>query len=1232
MTVAPAAGLIPYVPRLALDWAARFGDTQFCVLEGSMVFIDLSGFTALSERLSRLGREGAEQVTDVINATFTDLLEAAYAAGGSLLKFGGDALLLFFEGDGHGPRAAHAAHAMRARLRRRGPAVTPAGKATLRMSVGAHSGEFNFFLVGEHHRELIVTGPGATMTASMEGAASAGQILCSPATAELLPARCRGQSLGPGVLLASAPAIVEQDFVPVDQHVDPRPFVPEALRSVVEAGGAEAEHRAASVAFVHFDGTDALITAQGPAAVADRLHRLVLTAQRALRAHDLCFLSTDLDKDGGKLILTGGVPTAHEDDEDRLLRAVRAIVDGDHGLSVRAGVHRGPLFAGEVGPDYRRTYTIMGDTVNTAARVMAHAKAAEALATPAFLRGVRALVEQQPIEPFAAKGKARPLEASRVGAVFADHVESALIGEGPLVGRDEELAVLRSWVDSPGDEGSAMTVVGEPGSGKSHLVAALARDCTRPVTILRGDAFQSAVPYAPLRAQLRAWMGVGDRPTAHELATALGHDGAHGAPFLGRALGLDGEGLGAIAKDMPPAAIRQRTNAAIRSIAPLEEPRVIIVEDAQHLDQDTGSFLTDLLGTASAWRVLLIARPDSVSLGAQLVVGPLSDDAAEKLALATAEGQIERGTVRQLVRRADGNPLLLVELIRSVVSGRSPDDLPENLEKLGSTAIDRLPPVARRQLRYLSVLGSRFSRDLAEATLQAPMSDELSAFVRVGPDGWEFRQTLYRDAAYAGLPYRTRRQRHLDAARHLSGVPGAGFVTAMHLHAGAAWADAWTHARGEADAAVRRASFAEAVALLEWAAEAGEKVGTVTRGDVARAWTQLANYRLLLGQSKGAVQAAAQATRRATEPELVVQLCHINCMLRGANGQSIAAVRWARRGLRLSMGATDPEMVRLRHRLQLETAILDTNRGRFSSAITTLQSCLREAEERGDLAGAAHACSLLMAALSKQRAPEASAYGERAAQLYAEAGAEWMLGAVHVQVGNHLRSLGRLDEAAAQFTLALDRLQHWGTTGGIAIVENNIGELHADLGNLDDADRYFFSALATFDAMGHVFGEVVKVNIGRVAVRRAHHELAEHLFADAGKRLRDAGLADYAEEATLRLAESLLLRSGLDDAAAALAGAHPESASLRVLHDRLRALLLALRGDREAAVAHIEGAIARAEQAELPFEAACSLAALALLTGSEDASQRSKEIFDRLGVVEAPPLPTIGEPQSAGIT
>src|SRR4051794_32959673 len=128
--------LRPYVPRMVIQWISEEPGVRCRELEGSIVFVDISGFTKLSERLSRKGKVGAEELTDVLGACFTRLLAIAYGNGGSLLKFGGDALLLLFTGAEHQAKACRAAVGMRRTLREIGKLEALGIKASLRMSVG----------------------------------------------------------------------------------------------------------------------------------------------------------------------------------------------------------------------------------------------------------------------------------------------------------------------------------------------------------------------------------------------------------------------------------------------------------------------------------------------------------------------------------------------------------------------------------------------------------------------------------------------------------------------------------------------------------------------------------------------------------------------------------------------------------------------------------------------------------------------------------------------------------------------------------------------------------------------------------------------------------------------------------------------------------------------------------------------------------------------------------------
>src|SRR2546423_3248883 len=111
-----ATNLAPYVPRIVVGWLRDEPGAKFQAVEGTLAFVDISGFTALAEKLSALGKVGAEEVTEVIKATFARLLDVAYENGGGVIKFGGDALLLLFSGARHTARACHAAYGMREAL------------------------------------------------------------------------------------------------------------------------------------------------------------------------------------------------------------------------------------------------------------------------------------------------------------------------------------------------------------------------------------------------------------------------------------------------------------------------------------------------------------------------------------------------------------------------------------------------------------------------------------------------------------------------------------------------------------------------------------------------------------------------------------------------------------------------------------------------------------------------------------------------------------------------------------------------------------------------------------------------------------------------------------------------------------------------------------------------------------------------------------------------------------
>jgi class 3 adenylate cyclase len=644
--------LARYVPRISAEWDLDTPGALVRVTDASLLFVDISGFTNLSERLARKGRIGAEELTDVLNRVFGTMLDLAYERGGALLKFGGDALLLMFESDDHPVQAACAAVEMRAALRAAAMIPTSVGRVPLRMSVGVHSGPVHLFRVGSLHYELVVTGPGASRTTQMEGAAAAGEIFVSPETAARLP-RGAAASSAPGD--ADAGWRLRWRRAPIaGRGLVPRRAVgaeaiasclPAVLRAHLRDGLGEFEHRVASVGFVKFKGVDALMASEGADAVAKALDEVVRVTQESADSEGVAFLASDIDEDGGKLILVSGVPTNQADDEGRMLRAARRIADHEGVLYKKVGVNRGHVFAGTVGADYRATYTVMGDTVNLAARLMAAAPPRAIYATAPVVERSRTRFDVEAVPPFMVKGKSAPVHAFAVGAEAGDRGAADDQHEAPFVGRAAEIGVVLDAI-ARAATGAAepVEVVGDTGMGKTRLVREAVAGARVATFVVRGEPTGTTTPYRAFREPLRALLDVGRGEQAAMAAAlraaviAVDPDLAEYVPLVAAVASIDAGSTPTV--DAIDARFRpgRTADVLIRLLdALLPAPRAILVEDAQWTDAVSDYLLERLVGAAPthSWSVITARRRgDTGFIPADAIpvwLGPLSDAAVRDI-------------------------------------------------------------------------------------------------------------------------------------------------------------------------------------------------------------------------------------------------------------------------------------------------------------------------------------------------------------------------------------------------------------------------------------------------------------------------------------------------------------------------------------------------------------------------------------------------------------------------
>ncbi|NNC91000.1 MAG: AAA family ATPase, partial [Acidimicrobiia bacterium] len=983
-----ASSLARYVPRINAEWD-RHTSEQWREIDGTLCYIDISGFTALSEKLAQRGRIGAEELTEVLNHVFGKMLGVAYDRGGSLLKFGGDALLLVFTGADHPIQACSAAVEMQAVLREARSYETSAGRLHLKMSVGLHSGAVHLFRVGDSHKELILTGPAASMTTEMEETAVAGEILISPATKAGLPRGSATKAKGDGWLLTWRKARVEATGWSPRIPLPPEAIaagMPVALRQYLQYGKAEPEHHIATVGFIKYSGVDALMAGAGPGAVAAALEDLVRNVQEAVDEEGVTFLASDIDQDGGKIILVAGVPGVQEDDEGRVLRAARRIADRAESLQLRIGVNRGHVFVGEIGTDFRATYTIMGDTVNLAARLMAAASAGEVYASPSVLDRSLTLFETVPLEPFFVKGKEHPVQAYAVGAETGSR-SSEVAGGLPFVGREEEIATLSGlFAQLANGRGGVMSIVGERGIGKSRLV-----DEVLPLLgdgrhlNIRAEPYGTATPYRALRDTVRGVLGV-ERSTPEKMAEQLAVAVAELAPELEPLLPLIAEvAMIEIAPTPQSEAVEQRfrmdrtAEIMVELLdAALDGPVLFEVEDGHWMDEASAHLLATVAEMCDRrpWLLLVTRRADSAGLvpaGPALELQPLSPNEAAGLVIeATAGAPLRPHDLDAIVDRAGGLPLFLEEIVRAVRMAGSVEGIPDSLEAIVSTQIDGLEPLTRRLLRFASVLGRSFrvstlNELLAEEPLEldAATQRQLASFLEYeGTERMRFRHSLLRDAAYEGLSFRRRRELHLRAGQTMedqyrSDPEAVADMLALHYSQADDHEKTWRYARVAGDEAMANYANVEAAVQYERALAAGRRLTTVPADDLRVVWTKLGDVHEEVGLYAEALEAFRQASRQAHDP-----VDHADLMLRRARARSRAgayrsALSEATRGLRFLAGVTGQDVARAKARLTSFSAVIRQTQQRPREALVLAEQAADEALASGEKEALARAYEVM---------------------------------------------------------------------------------------------------------------------------------------------------------------------------------------------------------------------------------------------------------------------------------
>jgi len=665
---------------------------------------------------------------------------------------------------------------------------------------------------------------------------------------------------------------------------------PQASRDPAQADGGE--RRQVTILFADLSGFTELSRTLDPEDVHSLLERYFeLVDQTVAR------FGGTIDKhmgDGAMALF--GAPLAHGNDPERAVRAALAIHGGlgplsqDVGarLCCHIGIASGEVIASDVGSEERRDYTVLGHSVNLAARLLGAAGAEQTVVSEAVHRAVADIVEAEALEPIALKGIAEPVAAFRIRSVAAAGTRAV---RGSMIGRGAERrqfdGILAGAKSSRA--GAVVLVRGEAGIGKTRLVTAFrararkAGFSVHAASVLDFGSTSGNALGTLLRSLLRLKPDADEasRRQAAEAAISRKELSAEQRLFLYDLLDLPlSADMRAMLDAMASAARSESRSACLVRLArrrARKKPRVFVIEDVHWTDRVTLETLTRLArGARNAPYVLVMTtRPEGDPIDAAwraaaggvglatIDLAPLQKAEAEKLAWRfLLPGNKD---ARRCVTRAGGNPLFLEQLLLSARAGEL-ERLPGSVQSVVLARIDRLEPQDRRTIQAASVLGQRFTPEVVAYLLDVPIvsCEALVRYNLVRPigQGFLFAHALIREGVYGALLKRRRQEMHKraaqwfatrDAALHAEHLERAQDEAAPLAYLAAARQQAEQYRHEEALGLLRRG--------LALAASPVQRHGLhLLEADVLR---ELGHHRLAVKAAKGAYRAASDDLERA---------------------------------------------------------------------------------------------------------------------------------------------------------------------------------------------------------------------------------------------------------------------------------------------------------------------------------------------------------------------------------
>ncbi len=779
MNTAEKAG--SFVPVPLLKWIAEGKIEQR--FPAVVAFADVSGFTAMSEKLASIGKEGAETLTSILNNYFTTMIDRIWRGGGFVGKFGGDAMTIFFPAENESEletvilTAVAACCDLQIAMKPFNTIRTKAGEFSLGMKVGVSAGSVLFRVVKDKDgtSDYVLAGKVLDTAAEAEHHGKSGDVIISSEITNICG--FQGEQLDHGFVRVDHSKVPPQEkeyamLTPESSWNElATAFIDPPIYHRMQLGmDSVGEIRKVSVIFLAFSGFDY----DSDPDVGDKLDALYGWVQQVTKSFNGSINKLDMGDKGSKILITFGTPIAHEDDERLAVRCGLELVSSPAaqefwGGRVRAGIATGVVFAGEVGSTMRQEYTVMGSGVNLSARLMGQAKPGELAIDDTTYNRVDQLVNCKPPEYVTLKGIGQPIPIRSVISL-KNASEVSKSSQKPFVGRSEELGVIHSIVlKAHGGSQATLIVRGDAGTGKSRLMGEVVKKMTAlGFKIGAGEALSYAKqsPYLSIISALRGLMDVPASsenylPQLEKLVSDADPEHPYRTPIIAQLLGIR-----AAENDITryfDAKLRQENMfdflvQYIRYLTTMS-PVAILLEDVQWVDRSSLELLAYLIQNLDDHPFLVaivrrsysrqfvsphISEIEKASNATTINVGELDKNDLMSLVLQELGAEEIEGELLDFIKeKSQGNPAFTEELIKNLstlgnlklvdrdgrrVACSSGDlsvvEVPDSLNSLIMSQLDRFGAESKLTVKLAAAIGRRFSHELVLGCYPVEMDEQ----------------------------------------------------------------------------------------------------------------------------------------------------------------------------------------------------------------------------------------------------------------------------------------------------------------------------------------------------------------------------------------------------------------------------------------------------------------------------------------------------------------------------